>query len=118
MKGIVQRLIQAGTAIEHLEHTGWLDELTPEELEELYASYREKFRGALQTVRAEFGDPSYSLPANTDWFSQWYPEAFAAAAWKIKGGWLCLAAEHHDRETPISLLVRSLSPQELDELAE
>lgn len=118
MKEIVQRVIQAGSATERLEHTGWLDESSPEELDELYDSYREKFKEALDAVRTELGDPGYVLPEDAEWFSEWYPEAFAAAAWKVNDGWLCLAAEHHDRETPISLLVRSLTTQELDELAE
>jgi hypothetical protein len=118
MKDIIQRVVEAGSAIEHLEHTDWLYGSSPEELEELYRSFGAKFADALTAIRAEFGDPRYELPADREWFSRWYPEAFAAAAWQIKDGWLCLAAEHQDRDAPISLLIRSLTAQERDEFAE
>ncbi len=118
MKAVIDRLMRAGSATEFLEQSDWLNGCSPEVLEEHYARFSEKFARLLQPVTNELGDPNFSTPRDQEWFKNWYPEAYVAAAWELDSGWLCLAAEHQDDELPIGLVLRSLTVQEREELAE
>lgn len=118
IKVVIERLLRTRSATEWLEESHWVESSSPEEIDAHHRAYTKKFEKVLKEITTEIGEPRFVTPQNSEWFSQWYPEAFAAAAWEIDGIWLCLAAEHPDRETPIGLLVRSLTTQERDELAE
>jgi hypothetical protein len=117
MDELIRRLLDtAESTQDSLEHTDWLEGTTPETLEKLYVLYAAKFQDALVQLTAALGAPERTLPHDSRWFSGWYPEAFAGAAWWRKGKLVCLAAEHHDKETPVALILRSLTKQDLQEL--
>ncbi len=118
MMDLIQRVTQPDAAPEYLDQTGWLEGSSPAEIDQLHAAFREKFPAARRKVEAQLGDPERVLPGDAEWFSTWYPEAFAAAAWRLDGKWLCVAAEHHDRKTPIALLVRAVTERQIEELGQ
>lgn len=101
----------------YLADSGWLEGKSKKEVK---AIYRE-FDGKLQLSKAELwkslGEPKWSLPVDRDWFDAWYPESLFAAAWERDGKVICLAVEHHDQETPVGLVLRCLTQEELDELS-
>ena len=119
MRDVVDRLLTSGSTdtSELLSQTGWRDDSTDEELQALYRDYDARYADALRELVMLLGEPQKRRPSDAAWFGSWYPEAFAAAAWSSNGKWICLAAEHADRETPVILQLRCLTERALAELA-
>ena len=103
-------------ATHSLAESGWLSNVTPEQLRELYADYSRRFITARTELAAMLGETSHNLPSDRPWFAEWYPEAIEAATWRREGRILCLAVEHHDQETPVALVVRCLTDDEIEDL--
>jgi len=97
----------------YLASTGWLTEATPEDLHARYAEYSSLHAAARFELESHLGPAERSLPTDADWFEAWYPEAFAAAVWRRQGKYVCLAAEHHDKEAPVSLALFCMSEDDL-----
>jgi len=98
----------------YLASTGWLSEATPGELDARYGEYSSLHAAARSELETHLGPAERSLPNDAEWFEAWHPEAFAAAVWRRQGKYVCLAAEHHDKEAPVSLALFCLSEQELE----
>ena len=103
-----------GSEPHYLASTGWLPDAPPQELEG-YEEYSSRHAAARVELERLIGPAERSLPDDAEWFQAWYPEAFAAAVWRREGKYVCLAAEHHDKETPISLALFCLTEAELAE---
>jgi hypothetical protein len=101
----------------HVEHTDWLDGYEPDAIDGLYAAFVDKHALVQKVVVEILGPPDRAMPEDSGWFESWWPEVVTASAWRTQGLWLCLAVEHQDRETPISLLLRSVTDAELAELS-
>ena len=101
----------------YLEATGWLEEKSPAEIKAIYRDFKGKFQPQKAALIKVLGKPTWSLPADRDWFDTWYPECLHAAAWEREDKVVCLAVEHHDRETPVGLVLRCLTREEIDELS-
>jgi hypothetical protein len=100
---------------QYLESTGWLDEASDEIIYSHHLAFTESAKVVTKKIAYLVGPPSY-LSNDTNYFDSWYPEAFYAAGWEIGDKILFVAAEHHDRETPISLLVGALQISRINEL--
>jgi hypothetical protein len=102
-----------------LRATDWLDSETSErELQSLYEAFTASFSEALSQVTKELGAPLHTFAEGRSWLASWYPEAFQFAGWPYKDGILMLAAEHHDRETPIVLHFGYVPQEEIDARSE
>jgi hypothetical protein len=110
---LMAQLARDRSELHYLASTGWLPGATPEELEARYREYSSLHDAACSTLATQLGHPDRSLPGDADWFGAWYPEAFAAALWRYQGKYVCLAAEHHDKEAPVCLALFCLTEQEL-----
>ena len=91
-----------------IESTDWLEDIAESEIERLYTEYCEKAQNLIDEVSETKGHPTF-FTKNDDFFKDWYPEAFFAAAWQEDDKYLFVAAEHHDRETPISLVLGAVT---------
>lgn len=102
-----------------LRATDWLDrETTEQELQSLYEEFTAWFGEALSQITEELGAPLHTIAESRSWLVSWYPEAFQFAAWPYMDGILMLAAEHHDRETPIVLHFGYLPQEDIDARSE
>jgi hypothetical protein len=119
MLDILKTLLQSRSASEphYLATTGWLSDTSPEKRDAHYAEYSSRHAAARDELERLLGPAERTLPRDEDWFAVWYPEAFAAAVWRCDGKYVCLAAEHHDKEAPISLALFCLTKAELTERA-
>jgi hypothetical protein len=100
-----------------LEVTDWFYDVPWEEIEPIEDRFREKFKIVLSEMVALFGMPEWALPVDREWFDRWYPESLEAAAWDREDRIFCLAVDHPDKETPVTLNLRCLTKSELAELA-
>ena len=73
----------------------------------------EQFGPAKQELASRYGEPQWSLPTDRAWFDGWYPESLEAAAWDFGDRIVCLAVDHHDKETPVTMCIRCLTAEEL-----
>ena len=101
----------------YLDATGWLGGKTSAEIKSIHRDYKAKFQSQKAELSKSLGEPTRSLPADRSWFDGWYPESLAAAAWDYQGKIVCLAVEHHDRETPVGLVLRCLTHDEIEDLS-
>src|SRR4026209_155183 len=87
----------------YLESTGWLNADSfdfLDELDSIYAKFKSKFNDQKKDLIRSLGKPVRVLPKDMSWFDDWYPEAMQAAVWRISNDKaICLAVEHHDKET-------------------
>jgi hypothetical protein len=119
MRELVDKILGAETNVppHPIENTGWLDQTPLSEFPKLQAEYIQKFDGYRQRLEATLGTPVRATPSDAAWFATWYPEAFAAAAWFVDGKYLCVAAEHADRETPMCIVLFATTDGEIAERA-
>jgi len=114
----INALIEAAKAQDEpvtLRATDWLaSETTERELQRLYEEFTGAFSEALSQVSKELGAPLRTFAEDHSWLVSWYPEAFQFAGWPYKDGILMLAAEQHDRETPIILHLGYVPQEEID----
>jgi hypothetical protein len=101
----------------YLAHTDWLNDRDIDEIEALESEFEEQFDLQLAAAQAHLGPPAYDDRADRDAIDAWYPEALRFAGWRHRDGLVFLALEHHDRETPIALLVGFVTQGEIDELS-
>jgi hypothetical protein len=115
MRDTLDALLQNGPgAPPHvLQDTGWLVDLSPEALESHYAEYVLKHAAVRVELEALLGPADRTLPGDADWFAAWNLEAFAAAAWEREGRYICLAAEHSDKEAPVALTLSYLTADDV-----
>src|SRR4051794_12056381 len=100
----------------YVEATGWLGGTSPAALNSIYRDFQRKFQEQEGALVKLLGRPARRLPADRDWFDAWYPECLHAAAWERGDKVVCLAVEHHDRETPVGLVLRCVTRGEIEEL--
>ena len=119
MQKLIETIFAAGPSAKpyYLARTGWLDDAEPEKVEQIYREYSGKYRAALSELEELMDKPQRSLESDREWIRSWFPEAIEAAVWQRNDRYLCLAVEHHDRETPVGLVLRCLTAEELQELS-
>ena len=60
------------------------------------------------------GEPTYTNRTDRKALDRWFPEAILAVCWVKDGKTLCLALEQQDRETPVGVLLRCESNQDIE----
>jgi hypothetical protein len=101
---------------EYLADSGWLEDIDPDDVEAIEADFVSRYEGALSRARERLGKPAYDDRSARATVDEWYPEAIRFTAWFHRDGFVFLALEHHDRETPIGLLVGSITQREIERL--
>jgi hypothetical protein len=99
-----------------LASTDWLPCNSAEDLNWHYTDYRKRAGEVEHDITELLGPPRWRYKEDRTWFGTWYPEAFAGAVWWYADRWLCLAAEHADRETPVILQLRLITEAALNAL--
>ena len=102
---------------EYLASSDWPEDVDVEEGEVIEADFESRFEQALSLASERFGQPAYDDRSARATVDEWYPEAIRFAGWTYRDGLVFLAVEQHDRETPIALLVGSVTQSEIDELS-
>ena len=98
-----------------LANSGWLYDRTIDQIEALESDYEEQYERHLAQAHRQLGPPAYDDGSDRDAVDAWYPEAVRFAGWSHRDGLIFLALEHHDRETPVALLVGYASQDDIDE---
>src|SRR4029450_4841228 len=101
---------------EYLADSGWLQDIDLDDVEAIEADFEARYDGALSRARELLGKPAYDDRSARATVDEWYPEAIRFTAWFHRDGFVFLALEHHDRETPIGLLVGSITQREIERL--
>src|SRR5689334_14065062 len=116
MKNAVDRLLAAcpGGKPEYFEVSAWFND--KRDISPVIEEYTTHFNRRLEELGSFLGPPDQTDSANRSDIGAWYPEAIHAACWIIDGKTLCLAIEQHDAETPVTVLLRCLSRDEVSEL--
>jgi hypothetical protein len=96
-----QALIDCRDAEVILHETGWLDDVSPKELERLHAQFSQHFENELAKLSALLGSPSFTRESRPDLAEEIYCEASRLAAWRRNNGISLLAYGQHDRESPV-----------------
>ena len=65
-------------------------------------------------IREILGNPDITSKDNTEYFAEWYPEALIIEAWKKDNGIIFYSLEHHDRETPIAIVLGFVTNDEIE----
>jgi hypothetical protein len=102
---------------DYLAASDWLTDVDVDEVEALEVDFEARFEQALARARQRLGLPAYDDESARDTVDEWYPEASRFAGWPHQDGLVFLALEHHDRDTPIGLLVGYATQDEIDELS-
>jgi hypothetical protein len=103
--------------MEYLAASGWLDGVSTKQRDAVLKKYRAVFEQKLAEVVALLGPPDQPDGSDLPAVADWYPEAIRAACWRRGNKTLCLALEQHDKETPLGVVLRCLSDEEIDELS-
>jgi hypothetical protein len=120
MKEVIAKLLKAcpGAETEYFESSDWFeDDESPAAIKKTIKAYEKHYERRLKELTKLLGEPIQTDSTHRKAISRWYPEAMRAACWIKDGKTLCLALEQHDRETPVCVLLRCLSPEEIDELS-
>ncbi len=120
MKDIVDRLLAEcpGGQPEYFEVSDWFDDDTRDQVEAVIADYTKHYRRRLKQLRKLLGGPDKTEKTHREEIDLWWGEAILAACWTVDGKTLCLALEQHDRETPVGVLLRCFSQEEIADLSE
>ena len=120
MKQLIERLFEEcpGGISEYLDSSGWLDEVTDSDRAALYQRLTDRFFHFLQQIHQELGPPHQDTESHELAIQAWYPEAIRAACWLRDDKVMCLALEHHDKETPIAVVMLCLTLGEIKDLSE
>ena len=94
---------------EYLADSGWLDDRDLDDIEAIEVDFESRYEGALSRALELLGKPAYDDRSARATVDEWYAEAIRFTAWFHRDGFVFLALEHHDRETPIGLLVGSIT---------
>ena len=87
-----------------------------DEVEAIEADFEARYEEALSRARHRLGEPAYDDESARATVDAWHAEAIRFAGWPHRDGWVFLA-EHHDRDTPVGLLVGYATQDEIDELS-
>ena len=117
MTNIVDRLLAAcpGCKPEYFERSTWFSDVR--DIGPAIEEYTRHFERRLEEMRAFLGPPTQTDSTHRGELRTWYPEAIHAACWNIDGKTLCLVIEQHDKESPVAVLLRCLSSDEISELS-
>ena len=102
---------------EYLAASDWLMDVDIDDVEAIEADFEARFEQALSRVRQVLGQPAFDDESDREAVDAWYAEAIRLAAWRHRDGLVFLAVEHHDRDTPVGLLVGYATQDEIDELS-
>ena len=69
MQQLIETIFAAGPGAKpyYIAHTDWLDNVEPEEIEEIYREYSGKYRAALSEIEELMGKPQRSLESDGEW---------------------------------------------------
>lgn len=84
-----------------LAKSGLFTDPAPEDLEETYAEFEEKFEAILPAFVARLGRPDFTEESNPELRDAIYCEAMRLSGWKHNEGYRILAFGQHDKETPV-----------------
>ncbi len=120
MNELINRLFSSApdAAPEYLAVSDWMTDKPLDEIAETITKYEARFRQFSDEVVGILGEPTLTTVTDPDALSDWYPEAIHAECWRRDDKLLCLALEHHDRDTPVGVVLRCLTRSEIQELKE
>ena len=119
MNAIITQLLAdcPGAETEYFETSAWFAEETKASVKKIIKEYEKHYERRLQALCKILGEPVQTEAEQGDEIARWYPEAMRAACWHKDGKTLCLALEQHDPETPVAVVLRCLSAEEIAELS-
>nr|WP_159063676.1 hypothetical protein [Thaumasiovibrio occultus] len=112
---VKQMVATSSDAYEYLADSGWLDELPQERIAALYEQYIDIAKYHIDSMIALYGEPSFHFEDGH--FTSWFPEALYGKAWRIDDKVVFVAAEHHELDMPIAVVLGAVSRTQLDKLA-
>ena len=115
MRQTVDRLLAEcpGGQPEYFEVSKWFDDKSEDEVQSVIREYRKHYHRRLKDLKVVLGEPDQTEATHRDEIDAWFPEAIHAACWVCDGKTLCLALDRHDRETPVGVLLRCVSADEI-----
>jgi hypothetical protein len=119
MKETVDRLLAACPGAEpvYFEVSAWFDDDARDQVESVIKEFGKHYSRRLKELKAALGNPDQTEKTHRAEIESWYPEAIRATCWIREGKTLCLALEQHDQETPVGVLLRCVSADEIAELS-
>jgi hypothetical protein len=99
----------------YVEDTGWLERASADDIEKHYKDYAKKAQSLINEIIDLKGKTSHHS-SQDNFFETWFPELFYGAAWRVDGKYLFVGAVHHDKETPVALILGALTEDEIKEL--
>jgi len=117
MKNVVERLLAGspGAKPEYFEVSPWFSDVY--DIGPVIEEHTRHFKRRLAELAGFLGPPGQTDSTHRSEIGAWYPEAIRAACWNIDGKTICLAVEQHDKETPVAVLLRCLSDDEISDLS-
>lgn len=100
---------------EYLKASGWMESVTEAELDELYKEYILFARQTCVDIAKIHGAPTHRFESG--FFAPWFPEAIYGSAWEMDRKVLFVAVEHHDKESPVGVIVGALSFEQVEKLS-
>src|SRR5262245_54810401 len=118
MKEHVERLLGQcpGAMPEYFEASDWFDDGNRDAVETTIAEFTKAYERRLKDMIELLGRPDQTEETGRAAIDRWYPEAIRASCWFRDGKTLCLALEQQDQETPVAVLLRCLSADEIEAL--
>lgn len=84
-----------------LAESAWFTDPAPEELDDAYAEFEERFEAILPAFVARLGEPDFTEESDPELRDEIYCEAMRLAGWRHNDGYRLLALGQHDQETPV-----------------
>lgn len=119
MQETIDKLLKAtpGAKPAFFEASPWFDSESLTHIKKVIKTYEKHYERRLKELIGILGEPVQTERTHRQEIYKWYPEAIRAACWLVKSKTLCLALEQHDRETPVCVLLRCRTPDEIAELS-
>ena len=119
MKKTIAKLLAEcpGAEPEYFEASDWLDDETKATRKKIIKEYETHYERRLQALIKLLGEPSQTDETHAKAIARWFPEAIRAACWNKDEKTLCLALEQQDSETPVAVVLRCLTDEEIEELS-
>lgn len=120
MKTVVDSLLAQcpGGEPEYFKVSDWFDDDKRDRVESVITEYSSYYHKWLEELKGLLGEPNQTEKTHRTEIDRWWPEAIFAACWKVDSKTLCLALEQHDRETPVGVVLRCLSQEEISDLSQ
>ncbi len=90
-------------------------DVSPQETDELFSSFLADFENAVDSVKREWGDPTYRGAVDRDDFPAW-SEALMLAYWRRSESLAFISLRHDDDHQPMFLEVGALTDDEVSTL--